>query len=197
MNKIKTPSLASCLASFFFIGYIRFAPGTMGSIIAFPVYFIISALLVLAKGKYLYSIFSFEIINLMFFITTILFFIGAWAAEKYSMEKDKLDPSEVVIDEVVAQMFAIGLTISLLKFLDAKSVTKLHNLGLTDATILFLNMLASLILFRVFDISKPWPINIIDNKIKNGFGVMLDDVAAALFAVIVHFFILFSILDRL
>lgn len=197
MNKIKTPSLASFLASFFFIGYIRFAPGTMGSIIAFPVYFIISALLVLAKGKYLYSIFSFEIINLMFFITTILFFIGAWAAEKYSMEKDKLDPSEVVIDEVVAQMFAIGLTISLLKFLDAKSVTKLHNLGLTDATILFLNMVASLILFRVFDITKPWPINIIDNKIKNGFGVMLDDVAAALFAVIVHFFILFSILDRL
>jgi phosphatidylglycerophosphatase A len=44
-------------------------------------------------------------------------------------------------------------------------------------------------LFRLFDIFKPYPINIIDKKIKNGFGVMLDDVLAGIYSVIVFFLI--------
>lgn len=197
MKKLKDISFSSLVATFFCFGYFPFAPGTIGSILAFPVYYIISALLVIAKGRLLYSIFSFEIINLMFFITTILFFIGAWAAETYSGKGDEKDPKEVIIDEIVAQMFAIALTISLLKFLDVVSIAKLHKYGLSDGTILFLNMLASLILFRVFDITKPWPINLIDKKMKNGIGVMLDDLLAAVFAVVLHFFILFAILDQI
>ena len=45
----------------------------------------------------------------------------------------------------------------------------------------------SFLLFRFFDILKPFPINLIDNKIKNGFGVMLDDVVAGIFATLVLF----------
>ncbi|MGD8783140.1 MAG: phosphatidylglycerophosphatase A [Thioalkalispiraceae bacterium] len=39
-------------------------------------------------------------------------------------------------------------------------------------------------LFRVFDILKPWPISVIDSRIKGGIGVMLDDVVAGIFALI-------------
>ena len=43
----------------------------------------------------------------------------------------------------------------------------------------------SFILFRIFDIFKPYPINVIDNKVKNGLGVMLDDIAAGIYATII------------
>jgi len=43
-------------------------------------------------------------------------------------------------------------------------------------------ILIGFILFRTFDIFKPWPISFIDHRIKSGFGIMLDDVVAALFS---------------
>ena len=43
----------------------------------------------------------------------------------------------------------------------------------------------SFILFRIFDIFKPYPINIIDKKVKNGLGVMLDDIIAGIYATII------------
>lgn len=43
---------------------------------------------------------------------------------------------------------------------------------------------AALCLFRLFDITKPWPIRVVDQRLKNGFGVMLDDLLAALYAII-------------
>ena len=46
----------------------------------------------------------------------------------------------------------------------------------------FISMLLGFILFRVFDIWKPMPIKYFDNKFKNGFGVMFDDLLAAMFA---------------
>ena len=49
----------------------------------------------------------------------------------------------------------------------------------------FLHILLSFILFRFFDILKPWPISLADQKLKNSFGVMFDDILAGLFAGIV------------
>jgi len=43
-------------------------------------------------------------------------------------------------------------------------------------------MLAGFVLFRIFDIVKPWPINVIDRKVGGGFGIMVDDVLAAVYA---------------
>ena len=45
-------------------------------------------------------------------------------------------------------------------------------------------LLAALVLFRLFDIAKPWPIRAVDRKVSGGLGIMLDDVLAALFAAI-------------
>ena len=41
------------------------------------------------------------------------------------------------------------------------------------------------LLFRLFDIWKPWPINYIDENVQGGFGMILDDVVAGLFAMII------------
>ena len=46
-------------------------------------------------------------------------------------------------------------------------------------------VILSFFLFRFFDISKPFPINLVDNNIKNGFGVMFDDVIAGIFSTII------------
>jgi len=52
---------------------------------------------------------------------------------------------------------------------------------------------ASFVLFRIFDIFKPYPINLIDQKLKNGFGVMLDDMIAGIFSSILALIIFFNI----
>ena len=72
------------------------------------------------------------------------------------------DPGEIVIDEVLGMMLVM-MTIP------------------PDPKWAFL----AFILFRMFDIIKPWPINQVDNKLKNALGVMLDDFIAALYAGIV------------
>lgn len=46
---------------------------------------------------------------------------------------------------------------------------------------------AAFLLFRFFDIAKPWPINVVDARFKNGFGVMLDDLVAAIFAIALYY----------
>ena len=51
------------------------------------------------------------------------------------------------------------------------------------------------ILFRLFDIMKPWPIDWLDQNVKGAWGVMIDDVAAAIFAVVVQYVLVFFILD--
>ena len=88
-----------------------------------------------------------------------LFLIGIWAADEY-MEAVKVhDPPAIVIDEVVGQW----LTLALLPL---------------DPLIYALGFL----LFRVLDVVKPWPANFIDRAVTGGFGVMLDDVVAAVYA---------------
>ena len=91
--------------------------------------------------------------------TTALFVLGIWAADSY-MEAVKVhDPPAIVIDEVVGQW----LTLALLPL---------------DPLIYALGFL----LFRIFDVLKPWPANFIDRAVTGGFGVMLDDIVAGVYA---------------
>ena len=52
---------------------------------------------------------------------------------------------------------------------------------------LSISFLSFFLLFRLFDILKPFPINLIDKKLKNGFGVVLDDVLAGIFTAITYY----------
>ena len=189
-------SLSTIIATFFGVGYIPFAPGTFGSIMAFPLYFILTFCLVMAKGG-VASLASPDLINSLLVIIVGLFFIGLWASEQYSKDTGNNDPKEVVIDEVVGQLLTICLIVFLLPFIGQASIEKFAQIGVNEMNLFGLNLLSAFIMFRIFDITKPWPINYIENKYKGGLGIMLDDIAAAIFAVIVHYVLLFFIVDQI
>jgi phosphatidylglycerophosphatase A len=88
-----------------------------------------------------------------------LFAVGIWASDGYMATVKVHDPPAIVIDEVVGQW----LTLALLPL---------------DPLVYALGFL----LFRVLDVLKPWPANFIDRAVTGGFGVMLDDVVAAVYA---------------
>ncbi|UAT42580.1 phosphatidylglycerophosphatase A [Anaplasmataceae bacterium AB001_6] len=111
---------------------------------------------------------------------SMLFFIailGTIGSDLYSKDTAKKDPKEVVIDEVLGQM------ITFVMIFHANNFFGIYNL--------FYTIFTSFILFRLFDITKPFPISIIDKKVKGGVGIMLDDVFAAVIAGILYFLFVF------
>ena len=101
-------------------------------------------------------------IYLFYFSIPILFILGIISSNIHQKTTGKKDDSIIVIDEVVGQLIAmlcVGNNISLI--------------------------IASFVLFRIFDIFKPWPASYVDKNINNGLGVMLDDVFAGIYVVIV------------
>jgi phosphatidylglycerophosphatase A len=91
----------------------------------------------------------------------VAFAAGCWAAGRLAQASGHKDPGFIVIDEVTAQW----LTLTVVP-LDWRAYA------------------AAFLLFRLFDIAKPWPARAIERDVKGGLGIMLDDVAAALYAVV-------------
>jgi len=119
-----------------------------------------------------YAILYFLGVNGLFVATVIAFFTGWWSTAVYLRKTGREDPGEVVIDEVA------GLWVVLM---------------LSDGG-LFLT-LGAFLLFRLFDIWKPWPISWLDGNIKGAFGVMIDDIAAGFLALVVLFGLLILAID--
>lgn len=92
----------------------------------------------------------------------VLFVVGFFAAGSAEKILDRKDPGAIVIDEIV------GVLITL-----------------TGAPLSPLILGLGFILFRFFDILKPYPINLIDQRINGGFGIMLDDVMAGIYGLLV------------
>jgi phosphatidylglycerophosphatase A len=90
-------------------------------------------------------------------IITVLFIVGVWAADTEEKRLGKEDPSIVVIDEVVGMIVAVFLI---------------------PKTILWWG--AAFLLFRLFDITKPWPCRQLENM-HGGWGIMLDDLGAGIY----------------
>ncbi len=138
--------------TFFGIGTIRYAPGTITSLIT---------------TIFLFSLF--HIINLnntIILITLILiFFYSFHGIANYIKDKSNKDPKEIVIDEVIGQSIPIYLY-------------EISHGTAKESKEAFLFYIYIFILFRFFDIKKPFPINYFDKKFKNSFGVMMDDVIA-------------------
>ncbi len=91
--------------------------------------------------------------------TAVLLVLGTAAAGAAEKIVDRGDPGLVVIDEIVGQLIALALA------------------PVTPVTVI-----AGFLLFRFFDILKPFPVNWLDTHIHGGLGIMLDDVAAGLYA---------------
>lgn len=95
-------------------------------------------------------------------IVLMLYFVSYFAVQSALRIIEKPDPGEIVIDEVLGMMLVMMVVPP-----DPKWA------------------LLAFILFRIFDILKPWPINQVDRKLKNALGVILDDVLAAVYSGII------------
>lgn len=121
------------------------APGTFGTLVGLPLFWLISG----------YGL------GVKLAIITMLFIFGIYCCDKTGKALGVADHGAIVWDEIVAMMLVLAFT--------------LHT---------WLAWLVSFLLFRLFDIWKPYPICYFDAKLKNGFGVMFDDLLAAIYAII-------------
>ena len=110
--------------------------------------------------------------NIVLIGVIIVFFISLHAVNIFIKDLDNKDPKEVVIDEFIGQSIPICL------YEIAHEGTKETSQVLTFYFIMF-------ILFRIFDIAKPYPVSYYDKNFKNSFGVIMDDVCAGLYVVAV------------
>lgn len=153
------------------VGYFPIAPGTMGSLVGVGLY------LSLWAGSYsvLEGIVSAKRLTLMHvwtpqmaFMLVVIFLVtmaGIWAATRAERLFRKEDPSEVVVDEVAGQMIAL-----------LSGPFWLHT---------WWSVLTAFLLFRAFDIWKPYPIRQFEN-LETGLGIMADDLAAGAYALVVN-----------
>jgi len=110
--------------------------------------------------------------NIVLIFVIIIFFISLYAVNIFIKDLDNKDPKEVVIDEFIGQ--SIPICLYEIAHVGAKETGNV----LTFYFIMF-------ILFRIFDITKPYPVSYYDKNFKNSFGVIMDDVCAGLYVVAV------------
>jgi phosphatidylglycerophosphatase A len=136
------------LATGFGVGYSPIAPGTLGTLVAIPIYYFLS-----------------EIPSALYEITLIgFFFLSVWISENAEISFGKKDDQRIVIDEIM------GFLITMLW---------------VPKTVPFI--IIGFFLFRFFDILKPFPIRRLEKGLKGGYGVVLDDVVAGVYAnIILH-----------
>ena len=159
------------LLSMFGIGHIKYAPGTIASFVTCMFYL----LLISIKVNFIFVIFIY-IILLIYSIILI---------DKLSHHFKEKDPKEIVIDEFLGQSIPI-LYIYLVIHIE-------NAYGQLDKIVLLIFL--AFVSFRFFDILKIFPINIIDKKMKNALGVVLDDIVAGLYSAIIIFIILLILLN--
>ncbi|MBQ3835437.1 MAG: phosphatidylglycerophosphatase A [Elusimicrobia bacterium] len=164
-----TKNLSYVIATLFGAGYFPKAPGTFGSLVSLPIIFVVC--------------YYFGFIGLL--ITVLFAFAVAMPAVKKVLTYTEHDPSFVVIDEFIGQAITFLPVADRLtwKFNTMYKVFNNEILLSTDIKFLIL-YLAGFVFFRLFDIYKPYPVSYADKKIKNAFGVILDDIFAGIYAAI-------------
>ena len=142
----------------FGIGSFRFAPGTITSLVT---------------TVFLYSLFHIVNLsnNLILLILLVVFIFSFYAVSEYIKYNKNKDPKEVVVDEFIGQSIPIYIY----------EISHGTSKDSSEAVLFYLYIF---ILFRFFDIKKPFPINFFDKKFKNSFGVIFDDVIAGFYVVL-------------
>jgi len=143
----------------FGIGKIKKIPGSFASLAATLFLFFLFHILNISP-------------NIVLFTVIIIFFISLYAINIFIKDLTNKDPKEVVIDEFIGQSIPICL------YEIAHVMPKETDQVLKFYFIMF-------ILFRIFDITKPFPVNYYDKNFKNSFGVIMDDICAGLYVVVI------------
>jgi|TARA_B110000211_G_C13785674_1_gene423945 phosphatidylglycerophosphatase A len=147
------------------VGHSKYAPGTVASFITCLIYILFFNLKI-------------NIIFLILAVSLILIY-SVYSIDNYANSFSETDAKEIVIDEFIGQSIPV---LTIYSFLEKNNL---------DGFILY--TFTSFILFRIFDIYKPYPINKIDKNIKNGFGVILDDIVAGIYSIVILLTVIFLI----
>ena len=152
------------ISTFFGNGYVSFIPGTLTSL---------STLIILYIS---FEVFNFKNLNYILILYSIIFFYSFYAVMDSENEFENKDPRQIVIDEVLGQAMPIILIVYL-------SSNNLINIPVE------IYYLISFFLFRFFDIVKPFPVSYFDKQHKNFFGIIMDDIMAGLYTMIIIYII--------
>ena len=138
------------------IGNSKYAPGTVASFITCLIYIFF---------------FNFKV-NIIFLISGVILILvySVYSIDIFEKSFSKKDAKEIVVDEFIGQSIPV---LTIYSFLENASIN-----------VFILYTFVAFVLFRFFDIYKPFPINKIDQNIKNGLGVILDDVVAGVYSII-------------
>ena len=140
------------------LGKIKIIPGTLGSLVTVIILYILFHVLNISSDFILLGL--------------ILIFVYAFPAiESYIKNNENKDPGEIIIDEL------IGQSIPIIAYEISHGTKKTPDEALIFYCICF-------VLFRFFDILKPYPVSFFDKNYKNSLGVMLDDICAGLYVVL-------------
>jgi phosphatidylglycerophosphatase A len=153
-----TKTLNYLFVTCFGIGSLRYAPGTITSFVT---------------TIFIFSLFHIiNLPNIIIFIMLLLIFVYSfYVVNEYIKDSTNKDPKEVVIDEFIGQSIPIYLY----------EITHGSIKNSQETVLIYLYIF---ILFRYFDIKKPFPVSYFDKKFKNSFGVIFDDVVAGLYVVL-------------
>jgi len=142
----------------FGIGKIKMIPGTVGSLTTIIILYVMFHILSISS--------NFILLGLI-----IIFIYSFFAVTNYTENIENKDPKEIVIDEFIGQSIPIYL------YEVSHGTEKSPNEAIIFYVICF-------IIFRFFDIKKPFPVSFFDKNFKNSFGVIMDDVCAGLYVVL-------------
>ena len=148
------------ISTFFGNGYISKIPGTFTSLSTSIILYI------------LFELFNFKNLSYILILYSIVFFYSFYAVMDSETEFENKDPRQIVIDEVLGQAMPLILIVYL----------SINNMISIPVEIYYL---LSFILFRFFDIVKPFPVSYFDKKHKNFFGIIMDDIMAGLYSMII------------
>ena len=148
----------SLLVTMFGLGKIKFAPGTFGSLATTIILFYLFHHLNVSSGTILIGL-------------IIIFIYSFYAVSTHIKDSKNKDPGEIIIDEFLGQSIPIYF------YEISHGTTKESNEAIVYYVLFFL-------LFRYFDIMKPFPVNFFDKNFKNSFGVIMDDICAGFYVVL-------------
>jgi len=148
----------SLFVTMFGIGKIKMIPGTVGSLATIIILFVLFHTLNISS-------------NLILLGLIIIFIYSFSAVASHTENSENKDPKEIVIDEFIGQSIPIYL------YEISHGIEKSPNEAIIFYAICF-------VLFRFFDIKKPFPVSFFDRNFKNSFGVIMDDVCAGLYVVL-------------
>ena len=155
------------ISTFFGNGYISKIPGTFTSLSTLVILYI------------LFEILQYKNLNYILILYSITFFYSFYAVMDSETEFENKDPRQIVIDEVLGQ----AMPLIFIVYLSSKNLINIP---------VEIYYLLSFILFRFFDIVKPFPVSYFDKQHKNFFGIIMDDIMAGLYTMLIIYLVSFK-----